>query len=103
MRTYLLPDGLNWYRANLHCHTIHSDGYWPPERVKDEYRKEGYSVVAYTDHNVLVPHADLTDEGFVALTSTELDVTASSVPPDELPHMVGNGGWRYRPDRKSVV
>ena len=97
MRTYLLPDGLNWYRANLHCHTIHSDGFWPPERVKDEYRKAGFSVVAYSDHNVLVPHNDLTDENFVALTATELDVTAQTVPGDEMPFMVENGGWRYRP------
>ena len=97
MRTYLLPDGLNWYRANLHCHTIHSDGFWPPERVKDEYRKAGFSVVAYSDHNVLVPHNDLTDENFVALTATELDVSAQKVPEDEMPFMVENNGWRYRP------
>ena len=98
MRTYLLPDGANWYRANLHCHTIHSDGYWPPERVKEEYRKAGYSVVAYTDHDVLVPHNDLTDENFVALTSTELDVTAQKVPEDERPEFTAKGHpWRYRP------
>ena len=97
MRTDLLPAGANWYRANLHCHTTHSDGYWPPERVKAEYKKWGYSVVAFTDHNVLVPHVDLADERFLPLTSVELDVTASAPPPDELPHMVGDGGWRYRP------
>ncbi len=97
MRTYLLPPDLNWYRANLHCHTIHSDGFWPPERVKDEYRKAGFSVVAYSDHNVLVPHNDLTDENFVALTATELDVSAQKVPEDEMPFMVENNGWRYRP------
>ena len=97
MRTYLLPPELNWYRANLHCHTKHSDGFWPPERVKAEYKKAGYSVVAFTDHNVLVPHNDLTDDRFLALTSTELDVTASSVPADELPYMVENPVWRYRP------
>ena len=39
MKIDLLPENLNWYRANLHCHTQHSDGFWPPERVKAEYVK----------------------------------------------------------------
>ena len=98
MKRHLLPPDVNWYRANLHCHTIHSDGYWPPERVKEEYRKAGYSVVAYSDHNVLVPHNDLTDENFVALTATELDVTSATVPADERPEFTAKGHpWRYRP------
>ena len=68
MKKYLLPNEGNFYKANLHCHTVLSDGCWTPEKVKEEYAKMGYSIVAYTDHNVMVPHTELTDDDFLALT-----------------------------------
>ena len=74
MKKYILPEGLNWYRANMHCHTTVSDGKLTPEQVKDAYKSRGYSVVAYTDHEIMVPHNDLTDENFLALTSTEISI-----------------------------
>ena len=75
MKKYLLPPDRNWYRANLHCHSNLSDGYWPPARLRDEYRNAGYSILAVTDHNVLADHSDLNEPGFLMLTSTEYDVT----------------------------
>ena len=75
MKKHLLPPYLNWYRANLHCHSTLSDGYWPPARLKTEYKNAGYSVLAITDHNVLVDHSDLNDPDFLTLTSTEYDIT----------------------------
>ena len=73
MRKYLLPENGTFYKANLHCHSTVSDGKLSPEEMKAEYQKRGYSVIAYTDHKVMVPHPDLTDENFVALTGTEYD------------------------------
>ena len=75
MKKYLLPKDGNFYKANLHCHTTVSDGKWTPEKVKEEYKKEGYSIVAYTDHNVMVPHGDLTDNDFLALTGYEINIS----------------------------
>ncbi len=75
MRKHLLPPDLNWYRANLHCHSNLSDGYWPPARLRDEYRKAGYSVLAITDHNILVDHSALNTPDFLTLTSVEYDIT----------------------------
>ena len=75
MRKYLLPKDGNFYKANLHCHTTVSDGKWTPEKVKEEYKKKGYSIVAYTDHNVMVPHGDLTDKDFLALTGFEINIS----------------------------
>ncbi|MBR5868897.1 MAG: hypothetical protein IKZ21_05575, partial [Clostridia bacterium] len=72
MKTYLLPENGNFYKANLHMHTAISDGKMTPEEVKEEYKKRGYSVVAFTDHEVIVPHTDLTDENFVAITAYEI-------------------------------
>ena len=74
MKKDLLPSGVNWYRANFHCHTKHSDGALTPEQVKEAYKNHGYSIVAYTDHDVLLDHSDLNDEGFLALTSSEYAV-----------------------------
>ena len=94
MRKHLLPPDRNWYRANFHCHSHLSDGYWPPARLRDEYKKAGYQILAITDHNVLVDHSDLNDPDFLTLTSVEYDVTDWD---SRLP--VANPGanvWNYR-------
>lgn len=77
MRKYLLPESGNFYKSNLHCHTNVSDGKWTPEQVKEEYMKMGYSVVAYTDHNIMLPHPDLTDDSFLALTGYEINISTA--------------------------
>ena len=78
MRKDLLPSGVNWYRANFHCHTKHSDGAKTPAEVKEAYKSHGYSIVAYTDHDVLLDHSDLNDEGFLALTSSEYAINEAT-------------------------
>ena len=72
-RIELLAGGLNAYKANLHCHTTCSDGRLTPEQVKEHYKAHGYSVIAFTDHNVLVDHSELNDPAFLALTGIEVD------------------------------
>lgn len=72
MKKYLLPNETNVYKANLHVHTTVSDGEFTPEEIKRMYSEKGYSVVAFTDHEVMVPHPDLTDEEFLAITSSEI-------------------------------
>lgn len=72
MRKYLIPKSGNFYKANLHTHSILSDGEWNPEEIKNWYKAHGYSVVAITDHDLFVPHNELTDDNFVALNGFEL-------------------------------
>jgi hypothetical protein len=74
MKKYLLPNDGNFYKANLHMHTTISDGNMTPEETKKAFLEKGYSIVAFTDHEVMVPHLELTDENFLALTSTEISV-----------------------------
>ena len=74
MRKYLLPKGGNFYKANLHCHSTFSDGRLSPAELKKIYMEQGYSVIAYTDHNIFLPHTELCDENFVALSGFEIDV-----------------------------
>ena len=74
MKKYLLPDGVNWYRANMHCHTTVSDGHYSPEEIKEAYKGMGYSIVAYTDHEIICTHNELTDDEFLAITSSEYSI-----------------------------
>ena len=74
MRKYLLPEGGNFYKANLHCHSTFSDGKKTPEEIKEIYQNLGYSIVAYTDHDILIPHQELTDENFLALNGFEMEI-----------------------------
>ena len=74
MRKYLLPEGGSFYKANLHCHSTFSDGVLTPEQIKKIYKAKGYSVVAYTDHNIFLPHPELCDESFIALNGFEIDI-----------------------------
>lgn len=71
MKKHLISPEGQFYKANLHCHTTCSDGTMTPEEVKQYYMAHGYSVVAYTDHCVMLPHHDLTDENFLALSGYE--------------------------------
>ncbi len=74
MSKQLLSKEKNYYKANLHCHSTFSDGRKTPEEIKELYQKLGYSVVAYTDHDILIPHPELTDDSFLALNGFEIEV-----------------------------
>ena len=74
-----MPEHGRFYKANLHTHTIISDGHQTPEEVKAAYMAAGYSVVAFSDHDVLLSHEELTDENFVAITSFEKSVPRPAV------------------------
>ena len=75
MRKYLLPNSGNYYKANLHCHTTNSDGRLTPEQVKERYVSQGHSVIAHTDHDIMIPHPELKDDNFLPLTGYEMEFT----------------------------
>ncbi|MBQ8849930.1 MAG: PHP domain-containing protein [Clostridia bacterium] len=79
MKIYLLPEGGTFYKANLHCHSTLSDGHWTVEQIKENYKAHGYSIVAYTDHDVFLTHNDLADEDFLPLNGYELAFGESKV------------------------
>lgn len=48
------PQGeLQWYKGNLHTHSLWSDGDQFPEMISAWYREHGYNFLALSDHNVL--------------------------------------------------
>ena len=79
MKHALIPENGSFYKANLHTHTICSDGCKTPEEIKEIYKAHGYSVVAYTDHDVMIDHSDLNDEDFLAITSHEVETNDTPV------------------------
>ena len=71
MKKFFFPTcGKTAYKANLHCHTTFSDGRLTPENVKREYMARGYSIVAYTDHEIPFVHSDLKDKDFDVIYET---------------------------------
>ncbi len=86
MKQFLLPKG-NAYKANLHCHSTVSDGAWSPIEIKREYKARGYSIVAFTDHEALVDHSDLSDGDFLALNGYETSIKEVQVETRERPLM----------------
>ena len=93
MKKYILPPCVNWYRANMHCHSTISDGSLTPEEIKEAYKKEGYSVVAYTDHEILLDHSDLDDDSFLTLTSSEYSITEAVASVPSATGSRGNNPW----------
>lgn len=85
----LLDEKLNKYKANLHCHSTVSDGCLTPEELKKVYTEHGYSIIAYTDHDVMIAHDELNDESFLALHGYEMQVRESLTVPgsDRTTHM----------------
>lgn len=74
MKRYLLPEKGQFYKANLHCHSTFSDGHLTPAEIKAEYMAHGYSIVAFTDHDILISHQQLRDENFLPLNGMELEI-----------------------------
>lgn len=72
-RIELLPQG-TYYKANLHCHTVVSDGKKTAAQIKEMYQKHGYSIVAFTDHCVYESHEELNDKDFLALGAYEINI-----------------------------
>ncbi|MBQ8381521.1 MAG: hypothetical protein IJY18_06465 [Clostridia bacterium] len=71
---YILPKDGNFYKANLHTHTTVSDGKLTPEEAKARFKSMGYSVVAFTDHELMVPHPELAEDDFLPLTGYEMSI-----------------------------
>ena len=74
---YLISPDKKQYKANLHCHSTHSDGKKTPEELKEMYKGHGYSILAITDHETPKSHNELSDGEFLMLTGYEAYVRPS--------------------------
>ena len=68
---YLISPNKKQYKANLHSHSTISDGKLTPAEMKEVYRRNGYSILAITDHEVPMDHSDMNEPDFLMLTGYE--------------------------------
>ena len=68
---YLISPNKKQYKANLHCHSVLSDGKKKPEELKQMYKAHGYDVLAITDHERPHQHQAMNDDDFIMLTGYE--------------------------------
>ncbi len=82
----------NWYKGNMHCHSVISDGNENTDQLIKIYLEKGYNFLAVTDHDIysgeelaketkdilLIPAVEgsaylIEDEAFFAKSSANLD------------------------------
>ena len=61
---YLISPEKKQYKANLHCHSVLSDGKKTPEELKEMYKARGYSILAITDHERPREHQALSGKDY---------------------------------------
>lgn len=75
-----------WLKANLHTHTTNSDGDTEPAERVAQYVREGYDVLALTDHRQVTPIEALERDDIILLQSAELHPACPNGP---VYHLVG--------------
>ena len=75
-KKHLFPQVDHFYKANLHTHSIISDGKLTPKEVKEAYKALGYQILCLTDHNTTANHSDMNEPDFLMLTGVEINVNA---------------------------
>ena len=74
---YLISPQKKQYKANLHCHSVLSDGCKTPKELKEMYKSNGYDILAITDHERPTQHQELCDDNFLLLTGYECYIRQS--------------------------
>lgn len=78
---YLIDPTKKQFKANLHCHSVHSDGNLTPQELKDAYKAHGYSVLCITDHEATNDFTHMTEPDFLMLTGYEAFIRHSPLTP----------------------
>lgn len=71
---YLISPEKKQYKANLHSHSVLSDGRKTPEELKQMYKDHGYQILAITDHERVKNHSAMNERDFLMLTGYEAHI-----------------------------
>jgi hypothetical protein len=89
----------NWYKGNLHMHTLNSDGKLSAESAIKLYREAGYDFIALTDHWVQRENKSI--DGFLILNGCEFDTGDMTHHP--IYHIIGIGMESLIPLQRCTV
>ncbi len=65
----------NWYKGNLHSHTVNSDGRLTPQQAVRLYKDHGYSFLCFSEHDLYTDYRkELDSEDFIILPGIEASV-----------------------------
>ena len=70
---------MDWIRCEFHCHTTNSDGKLSPREVLKLYKKNGYDVVAITDHDIFTK-PDYIPEDLLWIPGEEFTMDVRNLP-----------------------
>lgn len=48
----------NWYKGNLHSHTVNSDGMLTPEESVKMFREHGYQFLCFSEHDLYTDYRE---------------------------------------------
>lgn len=101
---YLISPLKKQYKANLHCHSVLSDGKKTPQELKEMYKEHGYSILAITDHETPKNHSYLSDDEFIAVTGYETYVrTNADARHDAYDKEIHINLFAKEPDNEAIV
>ncbi len=92
-----------YYKAQLHTHSSLSfDSNTPPLQVIESYKKDGYNILAITDHDVLSDFSKYSTNDFLVLPGIEKTVPALFWPIPLGKHLILINPKEKRPQYKKV-
>lgn len=66
----------NWYKGNLHSHTVNSDGKLTPQEAVMLFREHGYHFLCFSEHDLYTDYrAEFDREDFIILPGLEASVS----------------------------
>lgn len=72
LQLHATAQNYRYYKAQMHCHTINSDGSLSPNQVVYQYKNRGYEVLFITDHNVMTDAEFMSEPTFLCINSEEI-------------------------------
>ena len=66
-----LTESGNWYKGNLHCHSVLSDGKLTADELIDSYRNRGYHFLAFSEHQIFTDYREKNTDDFIILPAFE--------------------------------
>ena len=72
MKRILINGNKPQYKAALHTHSTLCDGHLSPEVIKEGYKAHGYSILAFTNHEIMYDMTYLSEKDFVMINGYEI-------------------------------